>query len=168
MARQLGVAEDSRLWVGVLKLVRSEEDMESFEEADEEGRKCILAHLSGEADEPSAVVEADAGRKQLWEQDFFGMLAEEDHEDIALIYGKFYLVDSGYPNRPGYQAPYKGTMYHIQDFQNVAEPRDQHVHYVPPEASIDQPETVDAPDFEDVAQMNAFRDYIADHLYNRA
>jgi hypothetical protein len=47
MARQLGVAEDSRLWVGVLKLVRSEEDMESFEEADEEGRKCILAHLSG-------------------------------------------------------------------------------------------------------------------------
>jgi hypothetical protein len=45
---------------------------------------------------------------------------------------------------------------------------DQHVHYVPPEASIDQPETVDAPDFEDVAQMNAFRDYIADHLYNRA
>jgi hypothetical protein len=47
MARQLGVAGDSRLWVGVLKLVRSDEDMESFEEADEEGRKCILAHLSG-------------------------------------------------------------------------------------------------------------------------
>jgi hypothetical protein len=47
MARQLGIAADSRLWVGVLKLVRSDEDMESFEEADEEGRKCILAHLSG-------------------------------------------------------------------------------------------------------------------------
>jgi hypothetical protein len=47
MARQLGVAADSRLWVGVLKLVRSDEDMESFEEADEERRKCILAHLSG-------------------------------------------------------------------------------------------------------------------------
>jgi hypothetical protein len=47
MARKLGVAGDSRLWVGVLKLVRSEEDIESFEEADEEGRKCILAHLSG-------------------------------------------------------------------------------------------------------------------------
>ncbi|PVH66972.1 hypothetical protein PAHAL_1G397400 [Panicum hallii] len=47
MARQLGVVGDSRLWVGVLKLVRSDEDMESFEEADEEGRKCILAHLSG-------------------------------------------------------------------------------------------------------------------------
>jgi hypothetical protein len=46
MARQLGIAGDSRLWVGVLKLLRSEEDMESFEEADEERRKCILAHLS--------------------------------------------------------------------------------------------------------------------------
>jgi hypothetical protein len=45
---------------------------------------------------------------------------------------------------------------------------DQHVHYVPPDASIEQTEAVDAPDFEDVAQMNAFRDYIADHLYNRA
>jgi hypothetical protein len=45
---------------------------------------------------------------------------------------------------------------------------DQHVHYVPPDASIDQLETVDAPDIEDVAQMNSFRDYIADHLYNRA
>jgi hypothetical protein len=45
---------------------------------------------------------------------------------------------------------------------------DQHVHYVPPDASIEQTEAVDAPDFEDVAQMNAFRDCIADHLYNRA
>jgi hypothetical protein len=31
-----------------------------------------------EADEPSAEVDANAGRKQLWEKDFFGMLAEED------------------------------------------------------------------------------------------
>jgi len=145
-------------------------------------------------------------------------------------------VDSGYANRPGYLAPYKGTMYHIQDFQNVAEPRgkkeifnyahsslrnvierafgvlkmkwrillqipcypartqtkiivacmalhnfirlsglndvdfglvDENVSYVPPEASFDQPETVDAPDTEDCAQMNEFRDYIAEHLYNR-
>jgi hypothetical protein len=147
------------------------------------------------------------------------------------------VVDAGYANRPGYLAPYKGTMYHIQDFQNVAELRgkketfnyahsslrnvierafgvlkmkwrilldipsypprtqtkiicacmalhnfirlsglddndfgllDQHVHYVPPEALVDQPETVDAPDYLDVQQMNAFRDYIADHLYNRS
>jgi hypothetical protein len=49
MARQLGVAGDSRLWVGVLKLVRSDEDMESFEEADEEGRKCILHTFLGSA-----------------------------------------------------------------------------------------------------------------------
>ncbi|WVZ69578.1 hypothetical protein U9M48_018346 [Paspalum notatum var. saurae] len=31
--------------------------------------------------------------------------------------GKFYLVDSGYPNRPGYLAPYKGTKYHLPEFR---------------------------------------------------
>jgi hypothetical protein len=30
--------------------------------------------------------------------------------------GKFYLVDSGYPNRKGYLAPYKGTKYHLPEF----------------------------------------------------
>ncbi|KAL6629318.1 hypothetical protein ACP70R_029083 [Stipagrostis hirtigluma subsp. patula] len=30
--------------------------------------------------------------------------------------GKFYLVDSGYPNKPGYLAPYKGTKYHLPEF----------------------------------------------------
>jgi hypothetical protein len=38
----------------------------------------------------------------------------------------FYLVDAGYPNRPGYLAPYKGMKYHIQDFQNAGEPRGKH------------------------------------------
>jgi hypothetical protein len=31
--------------------------------------------------------------------------------------GNFYLVDSGYPNRPGYLAPYRGQKYHFQEFQ---------------------------------------------------
>jgi len=30
--------------------------------------------------------------------------------------GKYYLVDSGYPNRTGYLAPFKGTTYHIPEF----------------------------------------------------
>ncbi|CAO2177825.1 unnamed protein product [Urochloa humidicola] len=37
--------------------------------------------------------------------------------------GKYYLVDSGYPNRTGYLSPYKGTKYHIQEYQNANEPR---------------------------------------------
>jgi len=146
----------------------------------------------------------------------------------------FYLVDAGYPNRPGYLAPYKGTKYHIQDFQNAGEPRgkqeifnyahsslrnvierafgvlkmkwrillsipayppqtqtqiivacvalhnfirlsrqfdvdfqhlDHHVNFVPAEA--DQPETEPAPDSADREQMNAFRDSIANRLFNR-
>jgi hypothetical protein len=32
--------------------------------------------------------------------------------------GKFYLVDSEYPNRPGYLVPYKETKYHLPEFQN--------------------------------------------------
>jgi hypothetical protein len=36
--------------------------------------------------------------------------------------GKFYLVDSGYPNRKGYLAPYKGQRYHIPEFQNAGQP----------------------------------------------
>lgn len=31
--------------------------------------------------------------------------------------GKFYLVDSGYPNRIGYLAPFKGTKYHLAEFR---------------------------------------------------
>ncbi|WVZ53935.1 hypothetical protein U9M48_004820 [Paspalum notatum var. saurae] len=37
--------------------------------------------------------------------------------------GKFYLVDSGYPNRKGYLAPYKGTKYHLPKFQSGPMPR---------------------------------------------
>jgi hypothetical protein len=29
--------------------------------------------------------------------------------------GKYYLVDSGYPNRPGYLIPYKSTKYHVPE-----------------------------------------------------
>jgi hypothetical protein len=37
--------------------------------------------------------------------------------------GKFYLVDSGYPNRIGYLAPYKGTQYHLPKFHQGPMPR---------------------------------------------
>ncbi|CAN6380572.1 unnamed protein product [Urochloa humidicola] len=37
--------------------------------------------------------------------------------------GKFYLVDSGFPNRPGYLAPYKGTKYHLPEFRQGPRPR---------------------------------------------
>nr|XP_045089407.1 uncharacterized protein LOC123497194 [Aegilops tauschii subsp. strangulata] len=31
--------------------------------------------------------------------------------------GKYYLVDSGYPNRTGYLAPFKGSTYHLPEFR---------------------------------------------------
>ena len=40
---------------------------------------------------------------------------------VIIIVGKYYLVDSGYPNRTGYLAPYKGQRYHVPEFQ-VSEP----------------------------------------------
>jgi hypothetical protein len=36
--------------------------------------------------------------------------------------GKYYLVDSGYSNRKGYLAPYKGQKYHITEWQNARQP----------------------------------------------
>ena len=36
--------------------------------------------------------------------------------------GKYYLVDSGYANRPGYLAPYKGTKYHLQEYREGPQP----------------------------------------------
>ncbi|WVZ95146.1 hypothetical protein U9M48_040947 [Paspalum notatum var. saurae] len=37
--------------------------------------------------------------------------------------GKYYLVDSGYPNRADYLAPYKGTKYHLPEFRNSGMPK---------------------------------------------
>uniref|UniRef100_J3M7X4 Uncharacterized protein n=1 Tax=Oryza brachyantha TaxID=4533 RepID=J3M7X4_ORYBR len=36
--------------------------------------------------------------------------------------GKYYLVDFGYANRPGYLAPYKGTKYHMQEYGDSPSP----------------------------------------------
>ncbi len=41
---------------------------------------------------------------------------------IFLIVGKYYLVDVGYPNRPGYLAPYKGQRYHVPEFWRGSTP----------------------------------------------
>jgi hypothetical protein len=47
MAKDLGATmENRKMWVGVLKLTRSESDMDTFEDADEEGRRVILEHLA--------------------------------------------------------------------------------------------------------------------------
>jgi hypothetical protein len=37
-------------------------------------------------------------------------------EILFVVVGKYYLVDSMYPNRLGYLAPYKGTKYHLQEY----------------------------------------------------
>lgn len=37
---------------------------------------------------------------------------------------KYYVVDVGYPNIPGFLAPYKGIGYHRSDYQNGRQPRE--------------------------------------------
>ncbi|KAL0014453.1 hypothetical protein SO802_001522 [Lithocarpus litseifolius] len=39
--------------------------------------------------------------------------------------GKYYLVDSGYPMKRGFLAPYKGERYHIPEFE-----RGEHLHHL--------------------------------------
>ena len=36
---------------------------------------------------------------------------------VKMLAGKYYLVDSGYPMRKGFLAPYKGERYHIGEFR---------------------------------------------------
>ncbi|XP_066344631.1 uncharacterized protein [Miscanthus floridulus] len=36
--------------------------------------------------------------------------------------GKYYVVDAGYPNRPGYLAPYMGERYHLPEWHRGMEP----------------------------------------------
>jgi hypothetical protein len=38
---------------------------------------------------------------------------------LLLLAGKYYLVDSGYPNRTGYLAPFKEQRYHVPEFQSA-------------------------------------------------
>jgi hypothetical protein len=36
--------------------------------------------------------------------------------------GRYYLVDSGYPNQDGYLSPYTGTKYHLPEFRLAGPP----------------------------------------------
>jgi hypothetical protein len=38
------------------------------------------------------------------------------------LFRKYYVVDSGYPNRPGYLSSYKGQRYHIPHFRRGEAP----------------------------------------------
>ena len=41
---------------------------------------------------------------------------------VYLYAGKYYVVDAGYPNRPGYLCPYKGERYHLPEWHRGIEP----------------------------------------------
>ncbi|KAK3222908.1 hypothetical protein Dsin_009933, partial [Dipteronia sinensis] len=43
----------------------------------------------------------------------------------------YYVVDSGYPNMPGFLAPYRGDRYHLRDYRgSTRAPRDIHLRNV--------------------------------------
>lgn len=44
-----------------------------------------------------------------------------NHTMLSFV-GKYYVVDAGYPNRPGYLAPYKGERYHLPEWHRGMEP----------------------------------------------
>ncbi|KAG8084563.1 hypothetical protein GUJ93_ZPchr0010g7439 [Zizania palustris] len=97
---------------------------------------------------------------------FQGLITE-----LQVTRSKFYLVDSGYPNRLGYLAPYKGTKYHLLKYRQGPMPRDFDLvdhdeNYVPfTKASSSQTNTRHG---DEDQTMNQFRDWIVDGLFNRA
>jgi len=44
---------------------------------------------------------------------------------LFLFAGKYYLVDTGYPNEYSYLGPYKDEMYHLQEFRCRGQPSGQ-------------------------------------------
>ena len=52
------------------------------------------------------------------------------------IVGKFYVVDSGFSNQPGYLAPYKGTKYHFQEYNQGPPPRGKKQTFISIECSF--------------------------------
>jgi hypothetical protein len=49
----------------------------------------------------------------LYDTIFIYVLSIELYNSVCA--GKYYLMDSGYPNRKGYLAPYKAQKYHIAE-----------------------------------------------------
>ncbi|KAL6636963.1 hypothetical protein ACP70R_024535 [Stipagrostis hirtigluma subsp. patula] len=87
--------------------------------------------------------------------------------------GKYYLVDSGYPNKKGFLAPYKGQKYHVPDFQRghiiLFERCDEDEDYIPEDEDYIPPvASSGGGEYNGVAiddgDMCAFRDFIADSL----
>ena len=58
-----------------------------------------------------------------------GNILHIPHINLHLIIGKYYVVDAGYPNRPGYLAPFKGTRYHVPDWRRGPAPSGEHEHF---------------------------------------
>ncbi|XP_023156697.1 uncharacterized protein [Zea mays] len=45
-----------------------------------------------------------------------------NYVDVLNLLGKYYVVDAGYPNRPGYLLPYKGQRYHVPEWRRGPAP----------------------------------------------
>lgn len=41
---------------------------------------------------------------------------------VIILLGKYYVVDAGYPNMPGFLAPYRGVRYHLPDYRRGSSP----------------------------------------------
>jgi hypothetical protein len=48
---------------------------------------------------------------------------------LDIVLGKYYTIDAGYPNRPGYLAPYKGERYHVPDWRRGPPPNGEQEHF---------------------------------------
>lgn len=67
----------------------------------------VMAGWEGTANDARVILETVTRRENLFP------MPEEN---------KYYVVDSGYQNFPGFLTPYRGDRYHIRDFQNNGPP----------------------------------------------
>ena len=64
----------------------------------------------------------------------FTMAQNNDREFLFLPADKYYVVDSGYPNKQGFLAPYRSSWnmvvwYHMSQFENAPPPRNKQEYF---------------------------------------
>uniref|UniRef100_A0A0E0E4R4 DDE Tnp4 domain-containing protein n=1 Tax=Oryza meridionalis TaxID=40149 RepID=A0A0E0E4R4_9ORYZ len=91
--------------------------------------------------------------------------------------GKYYVVDAGYPNRPGYLSPYRCTRYHVEQWKKGPPPQESRIvdrefamcdadaNYLPMPIPSQTEWPEDEPLDED-SNMNGFRDELAHALFH--
>ncbi|KAG6511899.1 hypothetical protein ZIOFF_029978 [Zingiber officinale] len=120
----------------------------------------MMTEYLGYIDRMSSRTSSLTGRITLKEMNLL-----QDGKKVTVEEDQFYLVDSGYPNMPGFLALYRGRCYHLRDYQGQGRPRgkEELFNYRHSDFNYQEPIPIDS---SQTAQMGNVRDEIASNMWN--